>query len=526
MTTRTIWIVGTVALMVGCGSGEDGSGSTQAIGGTPGSGGWGASVPASGGNGDTPSTGGVAASGGLGGTTQPTTGGAGAPVAGGTGGTQASGGASGGVTTGGGGLQATGGTAGFLTGGMAETGGATGGVGGAAGGTGAVGGSQGGSGGDLSSDDPNVVAITVDSGPDGSFYVNGPFATITLCEPGTDNCQTIDHLLIDTGSTGIRVLESVVDLDLPAATSSSGMNLAQCLPFMSGSSWGPVRTADFKIGGETASNMRIQLIGELTYPMPSSCTGTPITGLDTLGSHGILGVGLTVEDCGEACASQGLSNPGLYYECASAQRGGCTTTAVPLDNQIGNPVASFDVDNNGSFLQFPSIAAAGAPQVDGFLVFGIGTRANNGLGSAQVIPTDGYGFITTAFPDGGTQYNSFIDSGSNGLYFLDPDRSSIPVCTWGEWTGFYCPETTTDLNATIVSMNGTTVPVDFTVANPSEFSSEHCAFSNLGGPLFGEGIDTLNIGFDWGFPFYLGRTVFTALEERQTPGGTGPYFAF
>jgi hypothetical protein len=31
-------------------------------------------------------------------------------------------------------------------------------------------------------------------------------------------------------------------------------------------------------------------------------------------------------------------------------------------------------------------------------------------------------------------------------------------------------------------------------------------------------------GFDWGLPFFFGRTVFTAIEDRGTPAG--PYFAF
>jgi len=33
-------------------------------------------------------------------------------------------------------------------------------------------------------------------------------------------------------------------------------------------------------------------------------------------------------------------------------------------------------------------------------------------------------------------------------------------------------------------------------------------------------------GFDWGLPFYFGRSVFTAIEGKATPGGPGPFFAF
>jgi hypothetical protein len=315
-------------------------------------------------------------------------------------------------------------------------------------------------------------------------------------------------------------------LKLPSATSSSGKNLAECLPFMSGSSWGPVKTADAKIGGESASKMRLQLIGEISYPMDSGCSGTPITDLDTLGSNGILGVGINVEDCGSPCASKGLSNPGLYYECTSNKAGGCTSVAVPVADQIANPVASFSVDNNGSFFQFPTIPAAGAASVDGFLVFGIGTQANNGLGAAKVIPLDTYGLATTVFPTGGTKYKSFIDSGSNGIYFLDSTTSKIATCTTGAWTGFYCPQSTTNLTASMTAKDGSAAPVSFSVANASKFSMSNFAFSGLAAPMLDSGGSSITIGFDWGFPFYYGRTVFTALENHDTPSGAGPYFAF
>jgi hypothetical protein len=32
--------------------------------------------------------------------------------------------------------------------------------------------------------------------------------------------------------------------------------------------------------------------------------------------------------------------------------------------------------------------------------------------------------------------------------------------------------------------------------------------------------------FLWGLPFFYGRTVFTAIEKQDTPGGQGPYVAF
>src|SRR5664279_5010150 len=51
----------------------------------------------------------------------------------------------------------------------------------------------------------NVLPIVVDLGPLNN-YANGSFATVTVCTPGTSTCQTIDHVLVDTGSIGLRLL--------------------------------------------------------------------------------------------------------------------------------------------------------------------------------------------------------------------------------------------------------------------------------------------------------------------------------
>jgi len=531
---RALLVFASTILLSGCGGGNGATGETKNA---TGGGGASARTGASGGTQvHTSAAGGTQVAGGNGGGN---TGGMRA-----TGSTAAVTSSTGGSNTGdtratGGTAAATSSTGGSNTGGSAgatsSTGGATGGTaagGSNAGGTRATGGSAGatsqtgGASGGPSTSDPNVVAITVDPGPSGNNpYIDGAYASVTFCEPMTNNCQTVDHLLIDTGSVGVRVLESKINLNLPAATSTAGKNLAECLPFLSGTSWGPVRVADVNIGGETASNLRVQLIGETTYALAADCSGTPINDLATLGLNGILGVGINVEDCGTACASQ-TTNPGLYYACTAARTGGCAVTTLPVASQIANPISVFSVDNNGLSIQLPSIPENGAQSVSGQLVFGIGTRSNNGLGSAKVIQSDANGLSMTTFPVGGTAYNSIIDSGSNGLYFLNSTTAKLSVCTSGSWIGFYCPQTTTALGASLRGKDNSAVPVSFSVANASKFPSQNCAFSTVGAPMTGYPTDPTIPGFDWGLPFYFGRTVFTALETKNTPAGTGPYFAF
>jgi len=384
-------------------------------------------------------------------------------------------------------------------------------------------GQTGGAGGTVVTTDPNTLAVTVDPGPQNIGYTNGLFATVTLCVPDTSTCQTFDHLLVDTGSVGVRVLESELTLPLPGVTNASNLPLAECTPFVDGTAWGPLRVADVVVGGESAAKLPIQLIGEKTYTMPASCTGSAITDFKTLAANGILGVGVYLQDCGAACAQPASSrlNPGLYYACSSVQS--CAIAAVPLAQQVAHPVAAFPVDNNGTIIQLPSIPASGAPSVPGVLTFGIGTQANNGLGSATVLPLNALGFVSTTFPVGGATYTSYLDSGSNGLFFLDSATTNLKQCT-GNLNSFYCPGTTTNLSAVLSASNGASATIAFSVASAANLKASAYAFSNLAGPMPGFPTDTTVPGFDWGLPFYFGRSVYTAIEGQGTPAG--PYFAF
>jgi Protein of unknown function (DUF3443) len=168
----------------------------------------------------------------------------------------------------------------------------------------------------------------------------------------------------------------------------------------------------------------------------------------------------------------------------------------------------------------PAVAANGAATASGSLVFGIGTQANNGLGSASVFTLDqDVGVFTTIF-NSLTLNNSFIDSGSSVLFFQDPNT---PTCSGTSSVGLYCPSATQMLSATNRGANGVTGSVDFSIANADSLLTANAgnrAFNSLGAPT------TFARSFDWGLPFFFGRNVFTAIEDAPTPGGTGPYFAY
>jgi hypothetical protein len=361
----------------------------------------------------------------------------------------------------------------------------------------------------------NVMPIVVNAGPTNNSF-NQPFASVTICVPGTSNCQTIGGILIDTGSYGLRILSSAVNLPLPQQNGAGGAPLVECLPFLDGFTWGPVHTADVRLGGEQASSIPIQLVGLDRFgTIPSGCSsnGSSEETQNDLGSNGVLGIGLGVADCGSACSFTGSSNPGVYYACPTPSS--CQVTAVAVANQVVNPVARFPTDNNGVALQLPVAPTGGTTAISGSLIFGIGTQSNNQLGSAKVFSADSRGNFTTTF-NGQPYPKSFIDSGSNGIFFLDAATTGLPACTSS--TGFYCPTSLHPFSATHVGVNGASAVVAFNAGNVDHVNS---TFS-----VFGEATGAQSGSFDWGLPFFYGRTVFSAIAGAVTPGGVGPYWAW
>ena len=362
----------------------------------------------------------------------------------------------------------------------------------------------------------NVQSIVVNPGP-ANGYANGAFTSVTICVPGSlSNCQTIGGVLVDTGSTGLRILSSALTLPLLQQT-SNGNPVVECNQFLDGFTWGPVQTADVAMAGEKASSVPIQVIGETAFPtIPDSCTssGPSEDTLDTLGANGVLGIGLFRQDCGPACMVGGSSNPEFYFTCSSS---GCVSIAESLTQQLQNPVWLFPHDNNGVIVELPAVSATGVAAVSGSLVFGIGTQADNALGGATVFTVDGQGAISTVF-QGQTFGGSFLDTGSNGIFFLDSGTTGLPVCP--DANGFYCPATAQSFSATFRGANGASATVTFGVGNADQLLGNAflSVFPTLAGPNPG--------GFDWGLPFFFGRNVFTAIESQTTPSGFGPYWAY
>jgi hypothetical protein len=168
-------------------------------------------------------------------------------------------------------------------------------------------------------------------------YLNDVLTSVTVCIPGTTTCQTIPDLLVDTGSSGLRLIASQVQLVLPAVT-SGGTPLGECLEFVDSYVWGPVVSADVAIADEQATAVPIQLLGSPAFAGPPAlCSSSGLPENDTvesLGANGILGIGLFTSDCGTVCTSQGPQEPpAIYFRCPSPSAP-CTPTAVPVASRF------------------------------------------------------------------------------------------------------------------------------------------------------------------------------------------------
>jgi hypothetical protein len=370
---------------------------------------------------------------------------------------------------------------------------------------------------------------------------------------------------VDTGSYGLRIMSSVLSPSLASAlqqeTSSSGNSVVECTEFADGFSWGPVKMASLQIAGESADNVPIQVIGDPAYMMtgtggtseiPTTCSsnGPEEDAVSSFGANGIIGIGVFAADCGNGCdlSVTGGKNPGFYYECPASTWSPthpCSEIQIAPSAQVTNPVTLFHADNNGVVVELPSVAE-GARSDSGTLIFGIGTEGNNSLGAQTVLTASAsYGTITTAYTTvSGHQLimpYSYFDTGSNAYYFADAGIPSVQSCSGAPGynntnpDSWFCPGSELSLQATNVGLNGMQSTVGFFIGNAYTLFNSTVSgkvFDDLGASSGTEPTDCGNqtadlaCAFDFGFPFFLGKSVYIAFEGANTSWGAGPYFAY
>jgi hypothetical protein len=175
-------------------------------------------------------------------------------------------------------------------------------------------------------------------------------------------------------------------------------------------------------------------------------------------------------------------------------------------------------DNNGVGLVFPAVAPLGAATLQGAMILGIDTQSNNSPGDVTAMAADGNGTFSTRF-NNVTQTSSFIDSGSNELYF--PGPAGVATCAgYSSPPQPFCPPSPVTLTAVqIAADHSHSLQIAFQIINSIDaVSTGNAAFSNLGA--------SVSAGFAWGLPFFLGHTIWVGISGTSSSAGVGPYWAY
>jgi hypothetical protein len=375
---------------------------------------------------------------------------------------------------------------------------------------------------------PNVVAVVIDAGPAAAAgQINHAYLTVKVCPSGSQTgCANIDHVLLDTGSTGLRLVGSVLTaagVALSTAMDSSGQQLEECVSFSGGQVWGPVASADITLASEVALRVPVQIMDDAatSAPPPATCgaNGSLINSVSGFGANGVLGIGVLLYDCGADCVAPAAPPP-FYYGCTSA--GVCTAENVPLTDQVTNVVALFPIDNNGFIVKLPNLVNANGDSVlQGELLLGLSTQSDNDFAGASltVLGADATGRFSALYNGAGSPLPSLIDSGTDAYSFDDP---SMAVCSSGAFIGYYCPavapQTAFAVNTGLGNYPNSNT-VNFAIADPNTFVAGAAALAGLGG---GGG----STSFTWGMPFFYGRAVYFGLDQHSAGGYSGPFYAY
>lgn len=413
----------------------------------------------------------------------------------------------------------------------------------------------------------NALAATVDVGPslltgaavNPGRSVNTLYVSITVCTPGsTSQCQVIDHVEVDTGSVGLRLMSQVLSSAKPTPAKVGSNALNECVQFADGYTWGSVGALDVQLGGQTIPSVAVNVMGDpAAGTVPADCStlaggATPGSYLNEsdvydFGANGVLGIGNFLQDCGPACASS--VQAGTYYSCSANS---CAGTTLSLSSQVQNPASLLSGGiNTGVVVSLPpvttfgTLGSPGANSLNGYVYFGINTTASNTLGAQGVYTVNASGELSTTFLTT-TLASSIIDSGSNAYFFPD---AAIPNCPSLDEAAFFCPASQFAGSATITGSNGVaTSVVSFAIDNAANLFQDYTGTliadgssgcTSVGGcvglsnvlsvlPTLGgsNGSGVLANAFDWGLPFFYGRPVYVLFEPASGTSGSGPAIAF
>jgi hypothetical protein len=360
--------------------------------------------------------------------------------------------------------------------------------------------------------DSNFVRILVTPNRGGVCgYNNAPCVTVNICSSTNESqCDTINNVLLDTGSYGLRIFASL----LPNNNSGESLApiliddsaIAECVTYGDGTqNWGPIKLANVSLNNnQTTTAIPIQILDSTAFVTGENivcpnATKTPTPA--TFGLNGIIGVGPFPND----------KTVGNYYKCNNTS---CSTlVTIPNSNYVTNPITKFaDGYNNGVTLTFGAIPTDGAINADGYAIFGVGSKQNNSpQKNVAILPIESGQFIPINIETkiNSVSYNSFLDTGSNYLYFGESTILNLPQCG-SPINAFLCPSGLTNFSAIMFANNQESATINFAIENSQNLfnANSNTAFATIGAII-------PNIGIDWGLPFFFGRTVYSVFANES-----------
>ncbi len=356
----------------------------------------------------------------------------------------------------------------------------------------------------------NVIPLSVQTP---NYDINRALISVTVCVPGTSVCETVDNVMVDTGSVGLRLQRSALKHPelFPATAGPDAHALAECYRFVSSAAWGVVTRVDLRLAAMQASSVPIQIVDEASasyadHPRPDSCLngGKPT-------SNGTLGIAaVSLNDCKDPCFIS-LRTP-RYYECTVD---GCTPIAkpVPATFRVVHPIAALPSDNNGYVLDVQPVPASGAIATPGTLTLGIGTRSNNALDVTNVVDLAPDGTFTTVW-NGQSYSASYFDTGTEEYYFATSPAEAR------ECGSHWCATPEAEFSATLKGQT-TDATAKFRVGDSASLvRSGNGAFRNVAMVANQD-----SRAFVWGMPFFVGRKVFVRMTDGSSGSGNA-YYAF
>ena len=380
----------------------------------------------------------------------------------------------------------------------------------------------------------NSTPVVVDGFPcaaaGGAGSVNWPqvpYISVKICAPGsTTNCQIIDHIILDTGSTGLRIANSAISSTLRAALPANAgiatsSTLTECEQYVDSFVYGPVVNADVYIAGESAKATQMQIFGDDSqFPVPvngcSSGGGTETDSVTTFGGNGLLGVSFST-----------LDNYSNYFDCYNCS----LSTCVPNDYFPGipNTVTQFGADSNGVTITLPAVGASGSlTAVTGTLNFGVATQTDNTPTPTSKVVTlvnDGgndatFGSFAVKVEGSTTWTLGYIDSGTDAVYFNDPANASLVNCPNKPiyYSGFYCPTTSQNVSFNYANFGTMTTlaTVPYSIVNPNSLNINVVAFNNEAGYISSSNNADSQIAL--GLTTFFGHTNYVIFDGLTAPG--------